>query len=84
MRRVSLGGERLRDEREVNELKIRDSKEQRRTGKGKGKSEKKKRIVLRQPEHRDAKEEERRVKSSSETMLLFQGQVKYSQSYLFD
>ena len=74
----------MRDEREVNELKIRDSKEQRRTGKGKGKSEKKKRIVLRQPEHCDAKEEERRVKSSSETMLLFQGQVKYSQSYLFD
>ena len=81
---MSLGGERLRDEREVNELKIRDSKEQRRMGKGKGKSEKKKRIILRQPEHHDAKEEERRVKSSSETMLLFQGQVKYSQSYLLD
>jgi hypothetical protein len=81
---VSSGGERLRDEREVNKLKIRDSKERRRTGKGKGKSEKKKRIVLRRLEHRDAKEEERRVNSSSEMMLLFQGQVKYSQSYLFD
>ena len=42
---MSLGGQKLRDERGVNELKIRDSKEQRRTGKGKGKSEKKKRIV---------------------------------------
>ena len=84
MRRVSSGGERLRDEKEVNKLKIRDSKERRRTGKGKGKSEKKKRIVLRRLEHRDAKEEERRVNSSSEMMLLFQEQVKYSQSYLFD
>ena len=81
---MSSGGERLRDEREVNKLKIRDSKERRRTGKGKGKSEKKKRIVLRRLEHRDAKEEERRVNSSSEMMLLFQEQVKYSQSYLFD
>jgi hypothetical protein len=84
MCRVSSGGERLRDKRGVNELKRRDSKERRRTGKGKGKSEKKKRIVLRRLEHRDAKEEERREKNSSETMLLFQGQVKYSQSYLFD
>jgi hypothetical protein len=81
---VSLGGEKLRDERGVNESKIRDSKEWRRTGKGKEKSKKKKRIVLRWLEHCDAKEEERRVKSSSETMLLFQGQVKYSQSYLFN
>ena len=81
---MSLGGEKLRDEKGVNELKIRDSKEWRRTGKGKGKSEKKKRIVLRRLEHRDAKEEERRVNSSSEMMLLFQEQVKYSQSYLFD
>ena len=81
---MSLGGEKLRDERGVNELKIRDSKEWRRTGKGKGKSKKKKRIVLRRLEHRDAKEEERRVKSSSEMMLLSQGQVKYSQSYLFN
>ena len=80
---MSSGGERLRDEREVNELKIRDYKEWRRTGKGKGKSEKK-RIVLRRLKHCDAKEEERRVKSSSEMMLLFQGQVKYSQSYLFN
>lgn len=84
MCRVSSGGERLRDKRGVNELKRRDSKERRRTGKGKGKSEKKKRIVLRRLEHRDAKEEERRVNSSSEMMLLFQEQVKYSQSYLFD
>ena len=81
---MSSGGERLRDKRGVNELKRRDSKERRRTGKGKGKSEKKKRIVLRRLEHRGAKEGERRGKSSSETMLLFQGQVKYSQSYLFD